>query len=210
MTLSVVLARYKEDVAWATGLTAPVHVYDKGPDPAPGHVPLVNAGREAHAYCTHAASHYEDLTDVVVFSQAHPFDHCPDFIEQVAALPNRRVNRYLDLCRRYEWVTPGRAWRENLMNWWFPQFMGRPMFNGGCWMGSGAIFAATRDAIRSLSRRWWDELAEFCLFNPYSAHMLEIFWPYVFHRDELAKADSYPALRAVHDHVATLTCRREP
>ena len=52
-------------------------------DPAPDSVPLSNRGREAHTYAHHVATRYNELAEVTVFTQGNPFDHVPDFLEQV-------------------------------------------------------------------------------------------------------------------------------
>jgi hypothetical protein len=73
--VQVVIARYREDVAWADGLGLDYAVYDKSGQPTPGAVSLPNVGREAHTYLTHIVRHYHTLAPITVFVQGDPFDH---------------------------------------------------------------------------------------------------------------------------------------
>jgi hypothetical protein len=73
--VQVIIARYREDVAWAQDIGYDYIVYDKGGDLPGNAVPLPNIGREGHTYMTHIVRHYESLADVTVFVQGDPFDH---------------------------------------------------------------------------------------------------------------------------------------
>ncbi|WP_419786192.1 DUF3431 domain-containing protein [Pseudodesulfovibrio sp.] len=74
-TIKVIIARYREDVSWATSLGYDCVVYDKGGESLPGAVPLENIGRESHTYLSHIVRHYDALAKVNVFVQGNPFDH---------------------------------------------------------------------------------------------------------------------------------------
>lgn len=82
LAVEVVVARFREDVAWTRNVPPGAHVtiYDKGGD---GHlrgsaISLPNIGREAHTYLCHIVHRYESLSPVTVFCQGHPFDHAHD------------------------------------------------------------------------------------------------------------------------------------
>jgi hypothetical protein len=89
--LTIVVARYKEDVAWLNDLPADsrVYLYNKGPDIAPGTLrpgievrALPNTGREAHTYLHHLRHHFKaDEGEFTVFTQADPFEHSPGFLQ---------------------------------------------------------------------------------------------------------------------------------
>lgn len=83
----VVIAKYKEDIAWTEELeeagyevliynkdTSLTHYkdYEKRDD---GWVNLCNIGRESHTYLTHIIENYEDLRDVEIFLQGKISDH---------------------------------------------------------------------------------------------------------------------------------------
>lgn len=88
--LTIVVARYQEDVAWLNELPADwrVYLYNKGPEIAPGTLrpgiavhALPNTGLEAHTYLHHLRRHFHaDEGEFTVFTQADPFEHSPGFL----------------------------------------------------------------------------------------------------------------------------------
>lgn len=88
---ALVVARHQEDVGWLTQaeqLGYDVFVYDKGGDPAAAR-PLPNVGREADTYLAHVEAEYDRLDgyDQIVFAQADPFPHAPDFLAALGREP---------------------------------------------------------------------------------------------------------------------------
>ena len=89
--LTIVIARYKEEVAWLNDLPADcrVYLYNKGPEIAPGTLrpdivvhALPNTGREAQTYLHHLRRHFKaDESEFTVFAQADPFEHAPGFLD---------------------------------------------------------------------------------------------------------------------------------
>ncbi|HEX8706016.1 MAG TPA: hypothetical protein VF815_44685 [Myxococcaceae bacterium] len=90
--LTIVVARYKEDVAWLNDLPADwrVYLYNKGPAIAPGTLrrpgievrALPNHGLEASAYLYHLRHHFNaGEGEFTVFTQADPFPHSPGFLQ---------------------------------------------------------------------------------------------------------------------------------
>lgn len=71
--IEVVVARYREDIAWLSALPWPATVYDKSG--APGPLALPNVGRESHTYLHHILMRYPEFPDYTVFLQADPFPH---------------------------------------------------------------------------------------------------------------------------------------
>jgi len=76
--VKVIIAKYNENVAWATELGYDYVVYDKSADPLKNTMVLDNIGRESHTYLTHIVRNYDDLAEVNVFVQGNPFDHIDD------------------------------------------------------------------------------------------------------------------------------------
>jgi hypothetical protein len=73
--LTIVVSRYKEDVAWVKELSdldrrISVKIYNKHN----GENALPNVGREGHTYVTHIVENYDSLDDTI-FLQGNPFDH---------------------------------------------------------------------------------------------------------------------------------------
>ena len=51
--IQLIIARYREDIAWADETGYDYVVYDKSGQPVANAVPLPNIGREGHSYLTH-------------------------------------------------------------------------------------------------------------------------------------------------------------
>lgn len=69
--LTLVVARYRENVEWVNQLSANVVILNKAQ--------LGNSGREAASWLWFITTHYESLRGDYVFAQGNPFEHCPDF-----------------------------------------------------------------------------------------------------------------------------------
>lgn len=73
MNSKLVIARYKEDIAWANKFESKI-VYNK----FEGENLLPNVGREAHTYLHHIITNYSDLDDISIFAQGNIIDHLDD------------------------------------------------------------------------------------------------------------------------------------
>jgi Protein of unknown function (DUF3431) len=70
--MDIVVARYKESVAWLAPLAKHVKLYNKGGTPVDiscNVVDLPNVGRESHSYLKYILDNYDRLPQVVVFTQ---------------------------------------------------------------------------------------------------------------------------------------------
>lgn len=97
MRNTLVVARYKEDISWLSGVSgfSRVVVYDKS-GMGLGDISLPNVGRESHTYLTHIVENYSDLGDWVTFVQGNPFDHCSGIMEELGGVswPMDRVRGF--------------------------------------------------------------------------------------------------------------------
>ena len=74
--LTLVVARYNEDVSWVNLIPgANVVIVNKSA--------IGNTGREASSYLWFIAKHYAVLEGEYLFCQGDPFPHCPDFVGRV-------------------------------------------------------------------------------------------------------------------------------
>ena len=81
------VAHHNEDLAWLRRVPPEIRVtvYHKGHAEVPGEL-LPNIGREAHTYLHHLSENYDDLADLTIFVQGHPFDHAPDLHKRLRTL----------------------------------------------------------------------------------------------------------------------------
>jgi hypothetical protein len=77
--VTLVVARYNEDVRWVAPYNDIACIYNKGCDDLQGIIdrviPLDNVGREGNTYLHHIMEHYDKLTDKTIFMQGNPFTH---------------------------------------------------------------------------------------------------------------------------------------
>lgn len=85
MRKHLVVTRYAADVSWLDRCRGfdRTFLYDKGPSPLPGAIPLPNVGIDTHTHLHHIVAHYEDLPELLVLCQDHPFDHSPNFLDVI-------------------------------------------------------------------------------------------------------------------------------
>lgn len=128
----LVLSRYDEDVSWADGLS-PL-VYDKGPSPLPGSIPLPNIGFDAHTPLHHFAENYDDLKPITVCLQANPFDHInentPQLHAWIRALDPHRLS-FQPIARTGFWITA----EGESSGWSIPQRGASPERIREMWVG---------------------------------------------------------------------------
>ena len=84
MNLSIVVARYNEDLEWTTQFSN-VIIYNKGTQLSDdfNQTCLNNVGREGHTYYKHICDNYDNLADYTIFLQGNPFDHSPNIISNL-------------------------------------------------------------------------------------------------------------------------------
>ena len=99
MKKELIVAKYKEDISWINQITDTydnIYIYDKSlpsqyfnnnvspyENKKISLISLPNIGRESHTYLHHIINNYDNLSDIITFSQGNPFDHCRDFIDRV-------------------------------------------------------------------------------------------------------------------------------
>lgn len=136
--MTVVVARYNEDVAWLAPAFPCVWLGNKGGAGAPPLPPgiqhvetLPNCGREAHTYLTYIVRHYEALPPVVVFTQGRLDDHRYAAWAAAEGLsPERMVARWVA-----EAASEGRSRSFNLAAHEVGEYSATPHFKIGGWRG---------------------------------------------------------------------------
>ena len=203
-TIRLVVARYKEDLRWLRRVPSgiSVMVFNKGLDPAlpvgfPGQRevsirPLSNIGREAHSYLTYLIENWDGLSDVMVFSQGHPFDHAPDFHDRLRALAegHERPDPFLWYGFLDETDDP---FGRRLFVPWSKNTDGRELATGRLYeelfgepppllfhFRGGAQFAVTREVILSRPLAFYQRALALCVEIPDAAHSYERIWDRLF------------------------------
>jgi hypothetical protein len=84
--MTMVVARYNEDLDWLRTVPWNYIVYNKGgilPDWIKNEIKLPNIGHEAHTYLVYIIDNYDNLPDYTIFVQGYPFDHSKKLIEKI-------------------------------------------------------------------------------------------------------------------------------
>ncbi len=172
-----------------------VTIYDKQGDceaPWAQVIRRENVGREAETYVHHLLDRWDDLPELTVFAQGHPFDHASDFHAVLRALASgeRVVADFAWFGFLVDSDDPrGRRlfvpWSKNperkelavdtfhraLLDAEPPEWL---RFHGG------AQFAVTRDRIRARGRAFWERALTLAREFPDAAHCFERTWDRIF------------------------------
>ena len=76
MSYKIIVARYNENIEWLNSEMSNCIIYNKGDKlNIYNEIPLENVGRESETYLHYILTNYNNLPDVVVFTQARISDH---------------------------------------------------------------------------------------------------------------------------------------
>jgi hypothetical protein len=185
MKTDVVVARYREDLAWL-GLLPPgprVWVYNKGPLPPPtstvGHVIcLPNTGREAETFLHHIVTNYEDLADTTVFLQGQPFDHDLSMDDLRGALDgaagSRAVSGTSVVCDRFG-LPHHRLGIADLFGAIY-RTQAPPTFR----FSPGAQYTVRREDLQRPGKAFWERVYGLCMQRDEFPWEVERLWPLLF------------------------------
>jgi hypothetical protein len=73
--VTIIVAKYNEDINWIQKINHNVIVYDKSDNSNHDYVKLKNIGREGETFLYHIVNNYNNLDEVTVFLQGNPFEH---------------------------------------------------------------------------------------------------------------------------------------
>jgi len=188
--MKVVVSRYQENIDWTSGIEHCV-IYNKGPTvPISPHpvVSLPNVGREGHTYLYHIIQNYDQLDDHTCFLQGHPFDHSPDLEYRLQTF-DRSLSFYsvsnhvhaINLC-----YDPTDFSLHELLITTYLRVFGQAKSNHEFTFGAGAQFIASRDAIRSRPKSFYENLLRIMEYSvhPPEGFALERFWTMIFTHTE--------------------------
>lgn len=106
--ISLVVAAYEENLDWVKKIKHKKIIYNKSKryveeseDCKMFYLP--NIGRESHTYLHHIVQNYDDLSDVTIFCQGNPFDHCPEFLRVANCNSISRMNMLSQKCDERDW-----------------------------------------------------------------------------------------------------------
>ena len=95
MSYKIVVARYNENINWLNSEMKNCIIYNKGNKLNIGNeILLKNIGRESETYLQYIITNYDNLPDVIIFTQARIADHKgSDDVSYLINIKNEALNK---------------------------------------------------------------------------------------------------------------------
>ena len=81
----LVISRFNEKLDWLSEINCEKVIYNKG-KPLDGFINIPNIGRETETYLKYIVENYNKLPEIIIFTQADPFTHSPNFLKLIKNL----------------------------------------------------------------------------------------------------------------------------
>ena len=166
MLKQAIISQYQENVNWTEDLKIPIIIYNKFNDKD-----LPNIGRDLHTYAHYIAANYDTLADLTFFLQGNPFDHCKNILQ---IIQETETIDFLPLTDIYRLVhKSGLPYHASLpLDSIYYELTGKRLPTLITFI-SGAMFAASKEKIRSQPRRMYQRMVEMVTEHPYYPHIFE-------------------------------------
>lgn len=211
MNISLVINRFNENVDWIEKYKdIKIIIYNKGNklELNKENVSIINRenlGRESETYLHHIIENYHDLSDLTIFTQAHPFDNIPSFFEFLNSdLLKKEYTNYFnwygknnDVCDKNgsPGIYPISSGHPNEFNRTL-EIIYNEVFNKECpstiKFKPNASFSVSKDLILKRSKKIYQKLLSYLIYpeqndyegifkyNPYEGHIIERMWGLIF------------------------------
>jgi hypothetical protein len=214
MSYKIVVARFNENVDWLDEIKQDCILYNKGPEyPIEKNYfqyhELPNVGRESDTYFNYIISNYENLPEVVIFTQANISDHRgKNDIQYLMKLKTEAFEHGKSLPITVYYKRNERIWNDSFYpEWnynregnfeyhkpdtyknnqhiifcdWFVKTI-QPEYPNPLEAWNCAIFAVKKELILKHDKAYYQKLLEECNHHndPIEGHFLERSWYYIF------------------------------
>ncbi|WP_298753768.1 DUF3431 domain-containing protein [uncultured Arcobacter sp.] len=172
LTKEIVIAKYNEDISWIDGVDGyKITIYDKSKD-------IPNIGRESHTFLYHICLNYHNLSDLTIFTQGNPFDHCEMFIKKIKEI-NIKDN-YTPLSDNMLLVKSGAntMYKDPKPIKKYQDLFELP--NVKVSFPYGAIMAVKKEGILNRPLSYYLKLLTYVSFSDEYTHSLEYLWGQIF------------------------------
>jgi Protein of unknown function (DUF3431) len=179
--MTIVVARYKEDISWLNFLKAAnsninTFVINKfHVDDPMSNMVLPNVGRESHSYLWYIINNYVCLDDFTCFVQGSPFFHCPNVIDIINNFDGSQ--QFYPFGTVFHTVKDACPHHSDLVVSKFDDLINSPAewsFNGG------AQFIVSRDRILRHSKDFYQQLFDRHFTYEHTPWCLERLWKFVY------------------------------
>jgi len=208
MSYKIIVARYNENIDWLNEEFSNCIIYNKGDPLKPlnlsNEIMLNNVGRESETYLNYIITNYNNLPDVIVFTQARISDHRgKDDVEYLLKLkdqafeygksipPITHFSNHKNLyCWDREWNVHNERYelhnnyknneRISFYDWFILNINSN--YPNPINIYSNGIFAVKRELILKNSIEYYKKLITYVShnINPAEGHFFERSWYYIF------------------------------
>ena len=188
MKKKLVVAKYNEDINWLNQVNTEYVIYNKGINIEKPSIIAENIGRESETYLRYIKDNYDNLPDVVIFTQGNPFDHCNNFIDQVNSIDLQSKN-YIFLANQ---IIDVGSDIDFLIFELIDEFIDSKFdhINTVWKFGAGAQYAVSKECITRKPIEWWKKLhekhIEYCFKDERHSlnapHAFERLWPLIWEK----------------------------
>jgi hypothetical protein len=200
----IIIARYNEDINWLKEVMNNCIIYNKGAKlNIDNEIILKNVGRESHTYLNYIISNYENLPNIILFSQARISDHIKqneielfkELIEEAKIYGKSMPLYSYNTVYKEEFNTWGPDWnfrnchvinkpysitKISFKDWFINNI--KKNYPDPIHLYCNGIFAVRRDLILKNSKDFYKKLIKQCDYHidPIEGHFFERSWYYIF------------------------------
>jgi len=195
-SVTMVVARYQEDVQWTWIYGSHVVIYNKGESMVlPRDVKyesLPNVGREGHTFAHHLYENYHDLSEWTLFLQGNPWEHSPHLQDRL-----RQIDKLLPKQEGFLWLSeskvvcdleclPHHTDMKHILPYLYMSLFKKEMVGvHGILFGGGAQFMVSRATVHQHPREFYGRLRSFLSYhvNPLEGFVIERMWGVIMDHD---------------------------
>ena len=170
--LTIVIARYKENLEWITKFKYNYVIYNKGEDNLYIESTLLpNVGRESETYLRYIIDNYHSLPNLVGFVQGDPYPHCYEFDKRILEYNNEP---FFDLSNGITWCLPNGLPHHELPIEEYARLLGIYTSKPTYYFCPGAQFIVKKETILKRSYEFW--------LHTHYIHTNSVLTPWIFER----------------------------
>lgn len=137
-----------------------------------------NIGMESHAYFSYIVENYDNLSDILVFCQGNPFDHCPNFLEELSNLDDDLY--YLDFGKVLISDDEGMPTERGMpIGKVYEELFQKPSPDK-YEFSAGSMFATTRENVHRHSKKFYEKCVELSIREEFAPWIFERLYKTIF------------------------------
>jgi hypothetical protein len=139
-----------------------------------------NIGMESHAFFSYVVKNYNKLSDIIIFCQGNPFDHCENFID-IASLCITDNMKFFDIGRIVESDDFGMPTEKNIPVGKIYEELFEKKSPGKFYFTAGSMFMTTKENIYKHPIDFYKKCIEISLRELYAPWIFERLYKTIFY-----------------------------